>query len=54
MKNVHKGLDSKTFEKPSGLVTATVCKDSGLLANELCAQDQRGSRAYSEIFVKGK
>ncbi len=53
MKNVHKGLDSKTFEKPSGLVTATVCKDSGLLANELCAQDQRGSRAYSEIFVKG-
>lgn len=53
MKAVHKDLESKSFTKPSGIVTATVCKDSGLLANELCSQDQRGSRAYSEIFVKG-
>lgn len=53
MRNVHKGLDSKTFEKSSGLATATVCKDSGLLATDLCSQDQRGSRAYSEMFSKG-
>lgn len=53
MKNVHKGLDSKTFEKPNGFITATVCKDSGLLATDLCRQDQRGSRAYTEIFTKG-
>lgn len=53
MKSVHKGLGSKTFEKPNGIVTATVCKDSGLIATDLCGQDPRGSRAYSEIFIKG-
>lgn len=53
MASVHKGLKSKKFEKPSGLVTATVCKDSGLLATDLCKKDPRGSRVYSEIFVKG-
>ncbi len=53
MKAIHKDLESKSFTKPSGIVSATVCKDSGLLANDLCSQDQRGSRAYSEIFVKG-
>lgn len=53
MKDIHKGLDSKGFTKPSGIVSATVCKDSGLLATDLCSQDPRGSRAYSEMFVRG-
>ena len=53
MAGIHKDLKSKKFEKPDGIVTATVCKDSGLLATELCKNDPRGSRVYSEIFVKG-
>lgn len=53
MKDIHVGLSGKSFEKPSGIVNATVCKDSGLLATDLCSQDSRGSRTYSEIFVKG-
>ena len=53
MNKVHEGLSSARFDKPSGLVNAAICKDSGLLANELCNQDPRGNRAYSEIFVSG-
>jgi len=53
MKKVHEGLKSAKFDKPSGIVSAKVCQDSGLLANDLCSQDQRGSRAYSEIYAKG-
>ena len=53
MKDIHKGLESKTFEKPSGIVTGAVCRDSGLKPTELCSQDPRGARAYTETFVKG-
>lgn len=53
MKDIHSGLSGKSFEKPSGLVNSAVCKDSGLLATDLCSQDPRGSRVYSEMFVKG-
>ncbi len=53
MSNIHKGLDAKSFEKPSNIVTASVCKDSGLLATDACKDDPRGSRVYTEYFVKG-
>ncbi len=53
MKQVHSGLASAKFEKPGGIVNATVCKDSGLLATDLCNADPRGGRGYSEMFVKG-
>lgn len=53
MASVHKGLKSKKFEKPSGMVTAVVCKDSGLLATDLCKNDVAGNRTYTEYFVKG-
>lgn len=53
MSAIHKGLDSKSFEKPDGIVTASVCKDSGLLASDSCKKDPRGSRVYTEYFVKG-
>lgn len=53
MKDIHNGLPNKGFKEPSGIVSATVCKDSGLLATDACRMDQRGSRAYSEIFAKG-
>lgn len=53
MNKVHEGLESAKFDKPSGIVNAVICKDSGLLANDLCNQDPRGGRTYSEMFVSG-
>jgi len=52
---VHEDLANKTFAetRPSGVVTATVCKSSGLRATEACKNDPRGSQAYTEYFVKG-
>ena len=53
MRVVHQGLSYKEIEKPSTVVTATVCRDSGKLATDLCAQDQRGSRVRTEYFIEG-
>lgn len=53
MSSIHKGLDSASFEQPSGIVKVSVCKDSGMLASDSCKNDQRGSRVYTEYFVKG-
>jgi penicillin-binding protein 1A len=53
MNKIHKGLDSASFTRPSGIVTASICKDSGLLATAECEQDQRGSRVYTEYYAKG-
>ena len=53
MKEIHKDLDEKSFDKPGGIVKATVCKDSGMLASDSCKNDPRGSRVYTEYFVKG-
>ncbi len=47
MKGIHKDLESSKFEKPSNVVTATICLDSGKVATEAC------SRTYTEYFVKG-
>lgn len=48
MNKVHKGLESAKFEKPSNIVSATICKESGLLPTENCA-----GHTYTEMFVKG-
>ena len=55
MKEAHSGLDGKTFAetRPDGVVTQTICRDSGLLATENCKNDPRGDRTYTEYFVKG-
>ena len=55
MKQIHQGLAGKKFSdtKPDGVVSATICKDSGLLVTEECKADERGSRAYTEYFVRG-
>lgn len=47
MKSVHKDLDKKRFTKPDGVVTATVCKDSGKIATKEC------TKKYTEYFTKG-
>jgi len=55
MKPTHEGLASKYFSstRPSGVTTASVCKNSGLLATEFCEKDPRGSQVYTEYFVSG-
>ena len=50
---IHENLESKnSFDKPDGIVTASICTQSGLLATELCAQDPRGV-IKTEIFAPG-
>ncbi len=53
MKQMHTGLASAKFEKTNGIVSGAVCEDSGMLATDLCKQDPRGERVYSEMFVSG-
>lgn len=53
MARIHEGLPAKGFTQPSGIVTASVCKKSGLLAVEgVCDCDPRGSMVYTEYFDK--
>lgn len=47
MQDIHKDLPKKTFEKPSNIVTAKICKDSGKSATSSC------SNTYTEEFVSG-
>lgn len=50
---VHQNLESKSsFERPSGIVSANICTQSGLLPSELCSADPRGV-IKSEIFAQG-
>lgn len=46
MQKVDEGLDAKSFEKPDGIVTKTICKDSGKVATASC------HNTYTEIFNK--
>lgn len=48
MSKVHSGKSSSTFNKPSGVVTETICKTSGKKATSKCTD------TYQEIFVEGK
>lgn len=47
MQDIHKNLPKKTFEKPSNIVTAKICKDSGKSATSSC------TNTYTEEFVSG-
>ena len=45
MTRIHKGLDNASFERPDGIVEATVCRKTGCLASESCTD------VYKEIFT---
>ena len=54
MSRIHENLAYKDFTKPSGIVTAQVCKKSGKLAIAgVCDCDPRGSMVYTEYFEEG-
>lgn len=47
MKQVHEDLDSAEFKEPSGIVTATICRDTGRVATKNCPHK------YTEVFASG-
>lgn len=47
MRDIHEDLPNKDFDKPSNIVTARICKDSGKSATGSC------SHTYVEEFVEG-
>jgi len=51
MQELHLGLPARQFERPYGIVSRTICRDSGHLPSEHCAADPRGSRTRTEIFA---
>jgi penicillin-binding protein 1A len=54
MAPIHENLEYKEFDgNPGGVTTVSICKDSGKIATDLCANDQRGSRVYTEMFISG-
>jgi len=53
MTAIHKNLKSASFKKPDNIISVAVCKDSGLRATDICKNDPRGSRVYTEYFVRG-
>ncbi len=54
MSSIHEGLENKSFPEPSaGLVTMSVCADSGLRPTDACVNDVRGDRTISMTFVRG-
>ena len=55
MTSAHTGKESKYFAntRPNGVTSASICKCSGKLATEECANDPRGTQVYGEYFVVG-
>lgn len=47
MDKIHEDLEHADFERPSNVVSARICLDSGKVATEAC------SRTYTEYFAKG-
>jgi len=53
MDQVHAPLPNKSFERPKGVISATVCTSSGMLAGENCLNKEGKSLAVTEYFRKG-
>ena len=53
MERVHYGMAPRSFERPSGIIVASVCRDSGHPATEFCRTDPRGNRTISDVFASG-
>ena len=47
MTDIHEDLEGKRFERPSNIVKAEICMDSGRAATDEC------TRTYTEQFVSG-
>lgn len=49
MNEISRGQEYKDFEKPESLVETEICKLSGLLPNEACRKDYRGSYVVKDF-----
>jgi penicillin-binding protein 1A len=47
------GKEAKQFDRPASIVTASVCKVSGLVATDACRNDPRGNQTITDIFAAG-
>lgn len=53
LKGAHTNLPIKQVERPSGISTYSVSKDSGDIPTDYTIADPRGNRVYSELFIDG-
>lgn len=53
MKAAHTSLPLKNVERPAGISSYSVSKDSGDIPTDLTFRDPRGNRSYSELFIDG-
>ena len=54
MSRIHEDMDYEEFTQPDGIVTASVCNQSGLLSESgVCSLDVRGSTVFTEYFAEG-
>ena len=51
--SISQGQQVKEFERPSSVIEAAVCRDSGLVATDACKTDPRGDRTNTDLFAKG-
>ena len=51
MAPIHQGLENKSFDKPSGLVAVSYCKDCGGLATTACQYDPRDSSRVATGYL---
>ena len=47
MDEIHENLNGKTFEKPNGVKSCTICKKSGKKATKYCGD------TYEEYYLRG-
>lgn len=54
MSRIHEGMEYKDFEVPDGIITAEVCKKSGMpVKSGICTNDPRGNMQITEFFAEG-
>lgn len=52
MTKAHEGLKNKSFDRPEGIVSASICTKSGKLPSSLCSADPEAN-IITELFVQG-
>jgi len=53
LNTISKGQTVKQFEKPASVITASVCRISGLVATDACRNDPRGDQTITDLFAVG-
>jgi penicillin-binding protein 1A len=53
LNTISKDQPIKQFEKPASVITASVCRISGLVATDACRTDPRGDQTNTDLFAAG-